>query len=105
MIYTLRVLPEESAAEKYEYSSGHYWNETDKWFFDRLEVGKTGEVKRLFKQFYDDNKEARQPIENLWSSSINSHQDFRSIPEHMVEKKYFLPMDTYPHLLRPSSSP
>jgi len=58
LIYTLRVLPEVSEADKYEYASGNNWNETNKWFFDKLEVGKTGQVKRLFKQFYDDNKDA-----------------------------------------------
>ena len=55
-MHTLRVLPDDNAAELFAQTPVDEWDERDKWFWDKEEVGKTGEIKRKFKQFYDDNR-------------------------------------------------
>ena len=58
IVHTLRVLPEDNAAEQFVQTPVNQWDETDKWFHDSEEVWKTGQIKRKFKQFYDDNRDS-----------------------------------------------
>ena len=54
----LRVLPEANEADNYEANAAAgKFNEQTKWFYNRVEVGKTGQIKRSLKQFYNSNKD------------------------------------------------
>ena len=54
----LRVLPEANEADNYEANAAAgKFNEQTKWFYNRVEVGKTGQIKRSLKQFYNSNRD------------------------------------------------
>lgn len=55
-------MPEENEADDYEQNaeSGKF-DEHSKWFYNRAAVGQTGEIKRLFRQLYKNNKDEKKP--------------------------------------------
>ena len=58
IVLTLRVLPDDNAAETFAQTPVGEWNEEDKWFYNDELVAQTGTIKRHYEEFYKMNSDA-----------------------------------------------